>query len=44
MLFDQMLKDKSEGFFAWPEPACSGSNAGKVRKALPGQWLVNVNS
>ena len=35
MLFDQMFKDKFEGFFAWGQnPACSGSNAGKVRKAL----------
>jgi formate dehydrogenase major subunit len=45
MLFDQMLKDKFEGFFAWGQnPACSGSNAGKVRKALSRvKWLVNVN-
>ncbi len=44
-LFDNMLKGKYEGFFAWGQnPACSGSNAGKVRKALAKvKWLVNVN-
>jgi formate dehydrogenase major subunit len=44
-LFDQMSKGKFSGFFAWGmNPACSGANAGKVRKAL-GQldWMVNVN-
>lgn len=45
MLFDQMLKGKFEGFFAWGQnPACSGSNAGKVRQALTKlKWMVNVN-
>jgi formate dehydrogenase major subunit len=44
-LFDQMHKGKFEGFFAWGQnPACSGSNAGKVRKALAKlKWMVNVN-
>ncbi len=45
MLFDQMAKGKLKGFFAWGQnPACSGANAGKVRKALENlDWLVNVN-
>jgi len=45
MLFDQMFKGGFEGFFAWGQnPACSGSNAGKVRKALSKlKWMVNVN-
>lgn len=45
MLFDQMLKGKFEGFFAWGQnPACSGANANKVRKALAKlKWMVNVN-
>jgi len=45
VLFDQMFKDKFEGFFAWGQnPACSSSNAGKVRKALSKlKWMVNVN-
>jgi formate dehydrogenase major subunit len=45
MLFDKMLKGNFEGFFAWGQnPACSGSNAGKVRKALANlKWMVNVN-
>ena len=45
MLFDQMFKDKFEGFFAWGQnPACSGANANKVRKALAKlKWMVNVN-
>jgi len=45
MLFDQMFKGKFEGFFAWGQnPACSGSNAGKVRKAMAKlKWMVNVN-
>jgi len=45
MLFDQMSKGKFTGFFAWGQnPACSGSNAGKVRKALANlDWMVNVN-
>ncbi len=45
VLFDQMFKGKFEGFFAWGQnPACSGANAGKVRKALSKlKWMVNVN-
>ncbi len=45
MLFDQMFKGKFEGFLAWGQnPACSGANAGKVRKALAKlKWMVNVN-
>ncbi len=45
MLFDQMVKGRFEGFFAWGQnPACSGANAGKVRKALSKlKWMVNVN-
>ena len=45
VLFDQMFKGKFEGFFAWGQnPACSSSNAGKVRKAFSKlKWMVNVN-
>jgi len=45
VLFDQMLKGKFEGFFAWGQnPACSSGNAGKVRKALAKlKWMVNVD-
>jgi formate dehydrogenase major subunit len=45
VLFDQMAKGKIKGFFAWGQnPACSGANAGKVRRALGRlEWLVNVN-
>ncbi len=45
MLFDQMFRGGFEGFFAWGQnPACSGANAGKVRKALATlKWMVNVN-
>jgi formate dehydrogenase major subunit len=45
MLFDTMFKGGFEGFFAWGQnPACSGTNAGKVRKALGKlKWMVNVN-
>jgi len=44
-LFDQMFKGKFEGFFAWGQnPACSGANSNKVRKALTKlKWMVNVN-
>ena len=44
-LFDEMYKDKIKGFFAWGQnPACSGANANKVRKALENlDWMVNVN-
>ncbi len=45
MLFDRMFKGGIKGFFAWGQnPACSGSNAGKVRKALAKlDWMVAVN-
>lgn len=44
-IFDNMYKGRYEGFFAWGQnPACSGANAGKVRKALAKlKWMVNVN-
>ncbi len=45
MLFDNMIRGKYKGFFAWGQnPACSGSNAGKVRKGLSTlDWMVAVN-
>jgi formate dehydrogenase major subunit len=45
MLFHEMYLGKFKGFFAWGQnPACSGTNAGKVRKALAKlEWMVNVN-
>ncbi len=45
VLFDRMFKGQFEGFFAWGQnPACSGANANKVRKALGKlKWMVNVN-
>ncbi len=44
-IFDQMYKGKINGFFAWGQnPACSGSNATKIRKAMEKlDWMVNVN-
>jgi len=44
-LFDVMYKSKVKGFFAWGQnPACSGANAGKTRKAMANlDWMVNVN-
>jgi len=44
-LFDSMYKGGIKGFFAWGmNPACSGSNVGKVRRSLANlDWLVNVN-
>lgn len=44
-MFNEMLKGAYKGFFAWGQnPACSGSNAGKVRKALEQlEWMVTVN-
>ncbi len=44
-LFDEMYNEKIKGFFAWGmNPACSGSNVGKVREALGKlDWMVNVN-
>jgi formate dehydrogenase major subunit len=43
-LFDEMYKGNIRGFFAWGmNPACSGANAGKVRKALTKlDWMVDV--
>lgn len=45
MIFHEMLKGKFKGFFAWGQnPACSGANSNKTRKALGElDWLVNVN-
>jgi formate dehydrogenase major subunit len=45
MIFHEMIKGKFKGFFAWGQnPACSGSNAGKTRKAMAKlDWMVNVN-
>ena len=45
MIFDQMYKGKIKGFFAWGQnPACSGANSNKTRKALAKlDWLVTVN-
>ncbi len=44
-LFDAMYKGDIKGFFAWGQnPACSGSNAAKTRKAMENlDWMVNVN-
>ena len=44
-IFDAMYNGDIKGFFSWGQnPACSGANAGKVRKALAKlEWLVNVN-
>ena len=44
-LFDKMSKGQFKGFFAWGmNPACSGANANKTRKALANlDWMVNVN-
>ncbi len=44
-LFDEMYKGTFKGFFAWGQnPACSGANAGKNRKAFEKlDWMVNVN-
>jgi formate dehydrogenase major subunit len=44
-LFDAMYAGQIKGLFAWGmNPACSGANAGKVRKALEKlDWMVNVN-
>ncbi len=45
MLFDKMRQGQFEGFFAWGQnPACSGTNANKVRDSLAKlKWMVNVN-
>jgi formate dehydrogenase major subunit len=44
-LFDAMYNKEIKGFFAWGQnPACSGSNAGKIRDAMTNlDWMVNVN-
>jgi formate dehydrogenase major subunit len=44
-IFDAMYAGKIKGFFAWGQnPACSGANANKTRKALTQlDWMVNVN-
>jgi formate dehydrogenase major subunit len=44
-LFDEMYKGTIKGFFAWGQnPACSGANANKTRKAFANlDWMVNVN-
>ncbi len=45
MIFDNMIKGKFKGFFAWGQnPACSGTNSNKVRNALAKlDWMVTVN-
>jgi len=44
-IFDDMYKGDIKGFFAWGmNPACSGSNASKIRKSMENlDWMVNVN-
>ncbi len=44
-LFDDMYKGQFKGFLAWGQnPACSGANANKTRKAMAKcDWMVNVN-
>ena len=44
-LFDEMYRGNFKGFFAWGQnPACSGANSGKTRKAMAKlDWMVNVN-
>jgi formate dehydrogenase major subunit len=44
-IFDEMYKGSIKGFFAWGQnPACSGANANKTRKAFANlDWMVNVN-
>jgi formate dehydrogenase major subunit len=44
-IFDVMYRGTVKGFFAWGQnPACSGANAGKNRKAMANlDWMVNVN-
>jgi formate dehydrogenase major subunit len=45
MIFHNMLQGRYQGFFAWGQnPACSGANSNKTRKAMAKlDWLVNVN-
>ena len=44
-VFDRMTEGSLDGLFAWGmNPACSGPNANKSRKAFEKlKWLVNVN-
>jgi formate dehydrogenase major subunit len=44
-LFDEMYKGTVKGLFAWGmNPACSGANSNKTRKAMENlDWMVNVN-
>lgn len=44
-IFDQLYHNKFSGLLSWGQnPACSGANANKTRKALTNlDWLVNVN-
>jgi len=44
-MFDAMDKEEFRGFFAWGQnPACSGANSNKTRKAMTKlDWMVNVN-
>jgi len=44
-IFDEMYKGNVKGFFAWGQnPACSGANSNKTRKAMTEvDWMVNVN-
>ncbi len=44
-LFDDMYRGTIKGFFAWGQnPACSGANADKNRRAMANlDWMVNVN-
>jgi len=44
-LFEAMDNQEFSGFFAWGQnPACSGANAGKNRRAFGNlDWMVNVN-
>ena len=45
IIFHEMLQGKFKGFFAWGQnPACSGANSNKTRKAMAKlEWMVNVN-
>jgi formate dehydrogenase major subunit len=44
-IFDSMYKGDINGLFAWGmNPACSGSNASKIRESMENlDWMVNVN-
>ncbi len=45
MIFDRMIRGDVKGFFSWGQnPACSGTNSNKVRKALGKlDWMVTAN-